>query len=206
MVSFFKVGCSDEIKQAHGDDCQPPGHMLNGRSSRSGNKMEIAVTDSVKLEDATDNDELLRLYRYWLVRRGGRLFPSRSAVDPVEFSFALGRVSLIDVMEKPRRFRYRVMAATLVERLDYDLTNKYVDDISDDDIREYIQNLYAKAVDTRVPLYNKNKHLFLYQNWQHENLILPLSEDETNINMLISYRVNYRPEVVATPRTGRSVR
>ena len=61
--------------------------------------METVVRDLAALESLSANTELLRLYTYWADKRNSREFPSRREIDPIEFKFALSRVSLIDVTE-----------------------------------------------------------------------------------------------------------
>src|SRR5438105_96090 len=48
---------------------------------------------------------LRRLYEFWLQRKGGRRFPSRRDIDPVEIRYVLGWVMLIDAMRDPVQFR-----------------------------------------------------------------------------------------------------
>ena len=44
-----------------------------------------------------NDDRLRRLFAYWLEKRGDRLFPAKAEIDPVEFSYILGYVTLVDV-------------------------------------------------------------------------------------------------------------
>src|SRR5438874_7142937 len=41
------------------------------------------------------------LFRSWLQRKGGRRFPSRRDIDPVEIRYVLGWVMLIDALRDP---------------------------------------------------------------------------------------------------------
>jgi hypothetical protein len=60
---------------------------------------------------ADSRDETLRrLLAYWQERRGARRFPARGDVDPVEFRYALGHVSMVDVVGDPPRFRFRLVS------------------------------------------------------------------------------------------------
>src|SRR5690349_20491294 len=122
--------------------------------------MEMVVADLADLEEVTTTADVLRLYRYWEEKRGLRNFPSRNDIDPIEFKFALSKVSLIDVTRGPRRFFYRLVSTTLTDRLGYEMTRKWVDDIPEDDVRHYVKGLYTRAVEARLPLYEKSKRIF----------------------------------------------
>jgi len=158
--------------------------------------MEIIAPDISQLESITQNDVLLRLYRYWLDKRSDRPCPSRSDIDPLEFSFAFNWVSLVDVLKEPRRFRYRLVASQLTERLGYEMTGKYVDEIPDDDVRGYVDDLYTRTVELAAPLYENSTRTFDQQIWQYEALVLPLSSDGTAVDMIMVYRITEKPRPV----------
>ena len=70
------------------------------------------VASAEGLEPETGDEALKRLYCYWTERRGAKRYPSRDDIDPLDLGYALGRVSLVDVLENPRRYRYRLVSAT----------------------------------------------------------------------------------------------
>lgn len=154
---------------------------------------EIIAPDIGDLQSRSASDILIRLYQYWLDKRDARLLPSRSDIDPIEFSFAIGRVSLVDVLEGSRRFRYRLVSTALTARLGYEMTNKFTDEIPEDDVRRYVEDLYGRVLDARMPLYEKSTRIFENKTWQHEALLLPLSPDGQTIDMILIYRWTYDP-------------
>jgi len=163
--------------------------------------MEQVIEDTDTLKKLTNNDGLLRLYGYWVEKCGTRKLPSRQDIDPLEFTYALSRVSLVDVEEGARRFHYRLVSTSLTERLGYEMTRRYVEDIPDEEVRSYVEALYARAADLRAPLYERSKRFFSNRIWNHEALVLPLSSDGSTIDMLIVYRITDKPEPL--PRINR---
>ena len=157
----------------------------------------MEIRDVEDLERSTTNAVLKRVYAYWLERRGAKRYPSRSDIDPVDFGFALGQVSLIDVLDAPRRFRYRLVATTLTDRLGYEMTGKFLDQIPESETRAYTEALYTKAVSLQAPLYERDEIVLNGRMWKYEALVLPLSADDRTINMLMIYRSTDRPR-----RTG----
>lgn len=162
--------------------------------------MEAVLTEDINLEDYTTDDALLQLYRYWVSKCGTRLFPSRADIDPVEFRFALGKVSLVYILSNPRRFRYGIVSTTLTDRLGYEMTGKFVEDIPEDDVRKYVTDLYSRAIQTRVPMYEKSLRFFHDQSWNHEVLVLPFSSNGDEIDLLMIYRVTNKPKPSFMPR------
>jgi hypothetical protein len=159
-------------------------------------KLTPADIDDARLNHVTTDDILLRLFAYWTIKRGDRHYPSSSDLDLLEFRFAIGSVSLIDVLTQPRRYRYRLVSTKLTNRLGYEMTGKYVDEIPDAEVRRYVEALYTRATNLRVPLYEKSSRIFEDKKWKHEALLLPLSSDGELIDMLMVYRTTYDPELL----------
>ncbi len=155
------------------------------------NLKEVASAEA--LERETGDGALKRLYGYWVERRDAQRYPSRDDIDPLDFGYALGRVSLIDVLENPRRFRYRLVSTSLTARLGYEMTGKFLDEIPETEMRDYTERLYAAAVERRVPLHLRDEAMLDGRRWRHEALILPLSSDGTSVDMLMIYRTADSP-------------
>jgi len=149
------------------------------------------------VEIASQDDRLLRLYRYWNDRRGELRFPPRASIDPVDFPYALGRVSLIEVQRNPLRFRYRLVGTLLTQHLGYEMTGKYVDDIPEPAMREFTLSFYERALKRQEPLHEAGTALIERYSWQHEVLVLPLASDGETIDMLLVYRNTERPTAIS---------
>jgi hypothetical protein len=128
---------------------------------------------------------LLRLYDYWAERRRGRSFPSRQDIDPLEFKFARGNVTLIDVLYDPLRFRFRLVGSLMAQRMGFDFTGRMVDEVEDASYRDSIIKSYREIVESRRP------NTVLYERpiegkpRRFEVLRLPLAADGETINMLL---------------------
>ncbi len=150
------------------------------------------------LEEATQDQRLLRLYRYWDEQRQGRRFPGRDDISPIDFAYALGRVSIIEVRRDALRFFYRLVSSRLTEHLGYEMSGKFVDDIPDIEMREFTRAFYERALEGEAPLHEAGTFVVSGQRWWHEVLVLPLASDGGNIDMLLIYR-NTLPPVEVTP-------
>jgi hypothetical protein len=149
------------------------------------------------VEIASQDDRLLRLYRYWNNCRGDLRFPPRASIDPMDFPYALGRVSLVEVQRNPLRFRYRLVGTLLTQHLGYEMTGKYVEEIPEPSMREFTRSFYERALERQGPFHETGTALIERYSWQHEVLVLPLASDGETIDMLLIYRNTERPTAIS---------
>jgi hypothetical protein len=157
-------------------------------------EMEAIIADLASLTAVSTNAKLIDLYKYWNEKRRERSFPARGDLDPLEFRYALGVVSLVDFVPRTRKYKYRLVSTALTARLGYDMTGKWLDQIPDEDVRLYVKDFYDTVLLVRAAIYEKSERIFDNKVWKHEALALPLSDDDDNINMLLIYRETYDPK------------
>jgi hypothetical protein len=128
---------------------------------------------------------LCRLYEYWLERRRGRRHPRRADIDPLDFTYLLGNVMLVDVLRNPLRFRMRVHGSEMTRRAHYDLTGKLLDQIPIADFRTYVIERCTKLVETGEPALVHGERVLDARRYRYEALWLPLSETGIDVTMLL---------------------
>jgi hypothetical protein len=143
---------------------------------------------------------LQKLHHYWDKCRQGREFPSRRDLDPVEFWFALGYVSLIDVLHAPLRFRYRLVGTNLTDNLGYEMTGRMLDELPEPQVRAYLLERYGEVVRRRQPVVEADNPLLDNRLWYHRTLYLPLSSGGQEIDMIMTCRISERPKEVSKAR------
>ena len=156
----------------------------------------MTITDIADLERVTQDSPMKRLYLYWRERCGARRFPRREDIDPLDFDYALGRVSLVEVQEAPRRFYYRLVSTQLTRHLGYEMTGKFLDQMPEPQVRAYAERHYLRAVAAAIPLYESEEVVLDRRRWRHETLALPLSPDGETVSMLMIYRSTREPSPV----------
>jgi hypothetical protein len=129
---------------------------------------------------------LRRLYELWKARRGGRLFPARADFSPHDFAFALGNLSLIDVLRDPLRFRVRLQGSHSSARLGWDITGRFFDEIPDPEYRAVTLETYERIVEDRRPRCEVRELLFDNRSHRYEILWLPLAADGSTIDMIMA--------------------
>jgi hypothetical protein len=134
---------------------------------------------------AIEDDGVRRLYLYWDEKRAGRRFPARRDIDPLELSFVLGWLVLLDVDYEPLRFRYRLFGSELAVRLGFDLTGSYADEHPRPELGDYVQATWTEVVTRRRPTHGFFDRVLDNQKLRFEALRLPLSSDGEQIDMLL---------------------
>ena len=136
------------------------------------------------LEDI-ETPYLRRLFAYWQDKRRGKEFPSRRDLDPREFAFALGHVLLIDVLDNPQRFRFRLHGSVLSFRARYDMTGRMVDELPNDENRNVLLDRCRHLVETKRPCFARSQRIVDGLMYGYEVVWLPLSTDGTKVDMLL---------------------
>ena len=136
--------------------------------------------------------QIRRFVEYWRSKRGGAAYPSRTAIDPLDFRYVLGDVVLIEARRStmcgrgPWEFRYRLIGANVVSRDGYDLTNKTIDELPEPEYRERVRTTWIDVCETGQPAYYA-RQLFLDQRpRRYEVVVMPLASNGHDIDMLIS--------------------
>lgn len=137
------------------------------------------------LPDNIETPSLRRLYAYWNERRRGRELPSRRDIDPLDFPYVLGHIMLLDVMQAPLRFRFRVYGTRLASRVGYDMTGKMADDVPNAAHRAALLERCSALVKHRTAVALLGQNLVGERMVGYEALWLPLSDDGTNVTMLL---------------------
>src|SRR3954468_8007033 len=92
---------------------------------------------------------LKRMVAFWDQQRRGRDWPMRADFDPLEFWFAVGTVSLIDVISatpsQPRRYFFRLDGTRQVDLFGVDFTGKFLDQVADADGTRVGEQAYGGA-------------------------------------------------------------
>ncbi len=85
------------------------------------------VSGSVELDPQTlDHPTLKFLREYWERKRGSHAMPSRADIVPSQLRAHLGWISMVDVIDEGRDFRYRLLGTLVTRYFNWDPTSKTV--------------------------------------------------------------------------------
>lgn len=137
-------------------------------------------------DPATIRDSrLCRFHAYWQEKRAGREFPRRADIDPVDFAYLLGQVTLVDIHDDPRIYRWRLVGMWWREKFGIEATGMWVDDWPFEDQRRAVRSTYDRVVAARRPLVFARSVWLDRRKFDCETLLLPLSENGTDISMIV---------------------
>ena len=157
-----------------------------------------------------DEPLLAELLAYWSQQRQGRFAPARRDIDPVDIPQLLPHVALTEIIHSgdgtAPRFRYRLAGTQIEERFGCSLTNRFLDELKRGAYLDFIEELYARMMAEKVPIYSENTFETDDLNkLQAKRLMLPLSDDGETVNMVLAGVIyvdsnpNYRSTILALP-------
>ena len=135
---------------------------------------------------AIRHPRLKTLYTFWDITRGSRRYPARADFAFKNLRQWLGHIALIDVVQKPPRFRIRLLGTRLVEYAGADHTGQWLhecvaQDKIDDALEPYIACVKSGAPALRLSRYvnpRATKSVL-------ERLFLPCSSDQKSIDIIL---------------------
>jgi len=147
------------------------------------------VTDAILPADCHDDlhdSRLQRLLAYWRQRAAAAGMPSRADIDPLDFRYILGYVTLVDVEAAPRRYRFRLDGSILAMLSGMDYTGKYLDQLGMPDYIDFITAGYDRVVASRQPYAYRKEGAFDTKTFDEETLILPLGRDGAVEHLMVA--------------------
>jgi hypothetical protein len=125
---------------------------------------------------------------YWESKRAGRKMPARRDFDPVlEIPKLVPWVALVDVLRDPLDFRFRLIGSGIVDRSRKNNTGKLFSEISEFGPGSYLWGHRASVVETCALLRAEPPYVGRTHGVSRvADIHLPLSEDDTVVNMIFT--------------------
>jgi hypothetical protein len=131
--------------------------------------------------------KLRGLYQYWLRKCDGRAAPARRDIDPAEIPSALGFVNLLEVLDDPRDFRFRLNGTAVVEMIGRDVTGELHSAVMGGEDGVWCRNAYEMCVDRRSAVAVETSLGFCGKPYMCQTILaLPLSDDGESIDTIMS--------------------
>jgi len=127
-----------------------------------------------------------RFYTIWCSLWRDDRMPHPTAIDPLDFDFALSLISLIDVVGPEPRFFLRLVGPDIANRHGRDFTGQFVDEIDEEPVRRMLIPSYNQVCHSREPFWISRDMYIEGLLWQYEALILPLVDESDTIVRLVS--------------------
>lgn len=148
----------------------------------------IADIESVAIQE---------VYRHWQERHHGDALPRREDLEPAGIVRRLPNIFLVDVLEDPVRYRYRLIGTQLVEWSGRDATGSFMDDPLCGQGGGTLVALHDDVVRLRQPVMTVNRPaLFHGSTLLFDRLLLPLAGDDDRIAMIMGVADANAPQSV----------
>jgi hypothetical protein len=139
----------------------------------------------IPLESLRDQ-RLFRFLDYWRSKSTQGRLPLRRDIDPSEFRWALGLVCLLDVQQRPLRFRYRLDGSVIATRNGHDMTGRAIDAIEHKPSAGMLHGQFAAVVAEKAPAAHRIATEYGLAGTTYERLALPLSRDGHDVVMIMT--------------------
>lgn len=102
--------------------------------------------------DQLQSDRLRQLYLHWERLRGARPMPMRSELRPEDVHYAIGSLSLIEVMRDPLNFRFKLVSKRAEGLGRHSDQGKLLNEIEPQFFRDFLRGSYVRVVETLDPV------------------------------------------------------
>jgi len=134
------------------------------------------------------HESVRALYRYWHSKRNGRSMPSRRDIDPIEMKPWLAHMMLVDVLPTEPLFVYRLVGTGEVTQRRRDPTGKPVVEAFFASDAEEALKCYNEVVASRQPVFFNTPYKTPLGKMAHDDILfLPLSDDDSTVNMIMVF-------------------
>lgn len=134
--------------------------------------------------------QLRSLVELWASKRRDEALPCRSDFSDDDLRPWFGNLLVVDVVEGPHKFRFRLMGTSLVDAASRELTGKFFDEADISGYEPDVLDDYAEVLKSRMPVcrmrrYNPTPGTFM-DHWRvYERLLLPLASDGKAIDRIL---------------------
>jgi hypothetical protein len=143
--------------------------------------------------DTLQDERLIRLLAYWQDKITDGQMPTPATIDPSDFKFILGYVTLVDVEADPRRYLFRLDGSILASLSGMDYTGKYLDQLGMPEYCDFVAATYDRVVDGVAPYAYRKRGAFDKQSFSEETVILPLGEGRKVQRLMVAVIPGGRP-------------
>ncbi len=127
----------------------------------------------------------LRFHDYWREKAAGREMPRRADIDPVDFPWMLGWITLVRRVAQDD-WLFVVDGSQIADVFGVDMTGKRLSEYPRPGVRAMLSESYARTVENRAPHFVSRDIEHDFRRWRYDGLLLPLSDDSGGVDRLFS--------------------
>lgn len=119
----------------------------------------MAATSRVSAQalgvEELQSDKLRQLFRHWQRLCGTRRMPRRTELKPEEIPYAIGSLSLIEVLRDPLNFRMKLVSKRAEGLGRHNDNGKMLDELEPAFFRDFIRGYYVRVAETLEPVIDR---------------------------------------------------
>ena len=159
--------------------------------------------DPAEPPDSLTSSVTREAWRYWHALRGERPIPARSDFDPASITGILPHVMLIEVLNDPIDFRYRLIGTYVDERLRERYTGRRAREFADKGPGSRLWEQLCRVVEERRPVVSRLRYTGPDDRFKAaEEVMLPLTDDRDRITTIFDTLVFLSEQQADDPAAG----
>ena len=162
----------------------------------------VPKVETWRSTEGISHPAILRFLDYWNAKRGDRRAPSRRDIDPIEMRAFLPYILMLDVVGPEPRYRIRLMGTEYVRAVGADRTGCFAEEGLPPDHYERLRQEIDDVVTRFVLRYRISNMAFQGRPYaRFHRLMLPLSDDQAQVNIVLCIGYMIGPEQRDIPTT-----
>lgn len=127
-------------------------------------------------------------YAYWRRIHPAQGLAGRQHFEPTDIPRLLPFTRLLDVVGQPPRFKVRVIGTQFSERLGYDTTGRFLDEVFEDFEGSGFHRRLLEIIESGQPIWSRGPlRWFCKESFRSaERIHLPLARDGATVDMIFS--------------------
>jgi hypothetical protein len=125
-----------------------------------------------------------QLRDYWDSKRGGRMAPARSDIDPTEIKSLLPHLLIAEVFSDPLRVRFRLAGTRVCEAFGFNIAGRWLEEL-DLDI-DFWMAQYRRLIAAPAPIYGRTTGMRgAVEAFRCDWAVFPLSRDGQRVDQCL---------------------
>jgi len=149
---------------------------------------ETEASDELHAPPPDSDPKIQEAYAYWRRICPSQRLPGRQHIEPTDIPQLLGYTRLLDIIGQPPRFKVRLIGTKFAERLGYDITDRFLDEVFEDFEGSGFHQRLVHTIENRKPIWSRGPiRWFCQESFRTvERIHFPLARDGTTIGMIWS--------------------
>jgi hypothetical protein len=151
-------------------------------------RTDSKASDELHAPPSDCDPKIREAFAYWCRIQPSQGLPGRQHFDPTDVPQLLGCTRLLDIVGQPPMFKVRLIGTKFAERLGYDITGRFLDEVFEGFDGSNFQRRLVDTIKSRKPIWSRGPiRWFCQESYRNvERIHFPLARDGATIDMIWS--------------------